>query len=216
MKILVTGFQPFGGEHMNPALEAVRRLPDTIAGAQVVKAELPVVFGRDGEVLRAAVAEQRPDVCLCIGQAGGRTHITPEFVGINYAHARIPDNDGNQPLAQPIVEGGPDAYFTLLPVHAMVDRMRAAGVPAAVSYTAGTYCCNEMLYTVLHLCATVYPEMRGGFIHVPYATEQAARLGDGAPSMSIDTMVKGLTLAIETCVEVERGDIVGTVGGTEQ
>ena len=167
MKILVTGFEPFEGAAINPALEAVRRLPDTIAGASIVRAELPVVFGKDIEVLRAAVAEHEPDVTLCIGQAGGRTHITPEFVGINYAHARIPDNEGNQPLAQPIVEGGPDAYFTTLPVHAMVEKMRAAGIPAAVSYTAGPFCCNEMLYAVLHLCATEYPAMRGGFIHVP-------------------------------------------------
>lgn len=215
MKILVTGFEPFDGASINPALEAVRRLPGTVAGAEVVKAELPVVFGRDREVLAAAVAEHRPDVVVCIGQAGGRTHVTPEFVGINYAHARIPDNDGNQPLAQPIVEGGPDAYFTKLPVHAMVERMRAAGIPAAVSYTAGTFCCNEMLYAVLHLCATAYPAMRGGFIHVPYATEQAASMGEGTASMPVETMVEGLTLALQAIVEHPEGDVVGASGGTE-
>lgn len=214
MKILVTGFEPFEGATINPALEAVRRLPDTIAGASIVRAELPVVFGKDIEVLRTAVAEHEPDVTLCIGQAGGRTHITPEFVGINYAHARIPDNEGNQPLAQPIVDGGPDAYFTTLPVHAMVEKMRAAGIPAAVSYTAGTFCCNEMLYAVLHLCATEYPAMRGGFIHVPYATEQAAPLAEGTASLPIETMVAGLICAIEAIVEHPEGDIVG-VGGRE-
>lgn len=214
MKILVTGFEPFEGAAINPALEAVRRLPDTIAGASIVRAELPVVFGKDIEVLRAAVAEHEPDVTLCIGQAGGRTHITPEFVGINYAHARIPDNEGNQPLAQPIVEGGPDAYFTTLPVHAMVEKMRAAGIPAEVSYTAGTFCCNEMLYAVLHLCATEYPAMRGGFIHVPYATEQAAPLAEGTASLPIETMVAGLTCAIEAIVEHPEGDVVGA-GGRE-
>lgn len=215
MKILVTGFEPFGGAAINPALEAVRRLPDAVAGAEVVKAELPVVFGRDQEVLAAAVAEHAPDAVVCIGQAGGRTHITPEFVGINYAHARIPDNDGNQPIAQPIAADGPDAYFTTLPVHAMVERMRAAGIPAAVSYTAGTYCCNEMLYAVLHMCATAYPGMRGGFIHVPYATEQAASMAEGTASLPVETMVRGLACALEAIVEHPEGDIVGAAGGTE-
>ena len=215
MKILVTGFEPFDGAIINPALEAVKRLPETVAGAEVVKVELPVVFGREREVLSAAVAEHKPDAVVCIGQAGGRTHITPEFVGINYAHARIPDNEGNQPLAQPIVAGGPDAYFTKLPVHAMVEHMRAAGIPAAVSYTAGTFCCNEILYTVLHLCATEYPAMRGGFIHVPYATEQVAHMAEGTASLPVETMVAGLTLALEAIVEYPEGDATGVGGGSE-
>ena len=214
MRILVTGFEPFGSATMNPALEAVHRLPATVAGAEVVTVKIPVVFGRDREALGAAVAELRPDACVCIGQAGGRTHIAPEFVGINYAHARIPDNAGNQPLARPIVEGGPDAYFTTLPVHAMAAHMREAGIPAAVSYTAGTFCCNELLYGLLHLCATEYSAMRGGFIHVPYATEQAAELGDETPSMSVDMMARGLTLALEAIVAHPEGDIAGA-GGTE-
>lgn len=212
MKILVTGFEPFGGATMNPALEAVRRLPATVAGAEVVTVKIPVVFGRDIEALGAAVAELRPDACVCIGHARGRTHITPEFVGINYAHAHIPDNAGNQPLARPIVEGGPDAYFTTLPVHAMAAHMKEAGIPAAVSYTAGTFCCNELLYGLLHLCATEYPAMRGGFIHVPYATEQAAELGDGTPSMSVDMMVRGLTLALEAIIAHPEGDIAAADG----
>lgn len=215
MKILVTGFEPFDGASINPALEAVRRLPETVAGAEVVKVELPVVFGREREVLAHAVAEHRPDAVVCVGQAGGRTHITPEFVGINYAHARIPDNEGNQPVAQPIVPDGPDAYFTTLPVHAMVERMRAAGVPAAVSYTAGTFCCNEILYAVLHLCATEYPAMRGGFIHVPYAIEQVAHMAEGTASLPVETMVAGLTLALEAVVEHPEGDIAGVGGGSE-
>lgn len=216
MNILVAAFEPFGGERMNPALEAVRRLPGTVGGARLIKVQLPVAFGRDAETLREAVAAHAPDVCLCVGQAGGRDCVTPEFVGINYIHARIPDNDGKQPIAEPVIAGAPAAYFSSLPVHAMARKMGEAGIPAAVSYSAGTYCCNEVLYAVLHLCATDYPQMRGGFIHVPYAPEQAARKGDGAPAMSIDTMVEGLVLAIEACVEIGHGDIVDAVGGTER
>lgn len=167
MRILVTGFEPFGGATMNPALEAVRRLPATVAGAEVVTVKIPVVFGRDIEALGAAVAELRPD-----------------------------------------------AYFTTLPVHAMAAHMKGAGIPAAVSYTAGTFCCNDLPYGLLHLCATEHPAMRGGFIHVPYATEQAAELGDGTPSMSVDMMVRGLTLALEAIIAHPEGDIAAA-GGTE-
>lgn len=142
-RMLVTGFQPFGGATMNPAWEAVRRLPDTIGGAEVVKVEIPVVFGRASAAVDAAIEANRPDIVLCVGQAGGRCKITPEFVGINYIDARIPDNEGNQPLAKRVVEDGPDAYFSTLPVRAMAQAMNDAGVPAAVSFTAGTYVCNE-------------------------------------------------------------------------
>lgn len=216
MKILVTGFEPFGGACMNPAWEAVRLLPDTVAGAAVVKQELPVVFGRDIEVLHAAVERERPDAVVCVGQAGGRAQITPEFVGINYAHARIPDNAGNQPVARPIVEDGPDAYFSTLPVHAMVAAMRAAGIPAAVSYTAGTFCCNEVLYAALHLAATAYPQMRAGFIHVPFASEQAADRTDAVASLPVKTMTAGLVCALEAIVAHPAGDVVDAGSGTEQ
>lgn len=216
MKVLVTGFEPFGGESVNPALEAVRRLPDIIAGAQVVTAELPVAFGRDVEVLREAVAEHVPDVCVCVGQAGGRPSVTPEFVGINYIHAPIPDNDGKQPIAQQVIEGAPAAYFSSLPVHAIAGRMGESGIPAAVSYSAGTFCCNEVLYALMHLCATDYPQMRGGFIHVPYTPEQAARKDADVPSLPIDTAVRALSIALETCVEIPLGDIADAASGTEQ
>ena len=124
-RMLVTGFQPFGGATMNPAWEAVRRLPDTIGGAEVVKVEIPVVFGRASAAVDAAIEANRPDIVLCVGQAGGRCKITPEFVGINYIDARIPDNEGNQPLAKRVVEDGPDAYFSTLPVRAMAQAMPA-------------------------------------------------------------------------------------------
>lgn len=213
MKILVTGFEPFGGEKINPALEVVQRLPETIAGAEVVKVQIPVVFGEDVAAVKAAVESCDPDIVLCVGQAGGRTHITPEFVGINYVDARIPDNAGNQPVAEAIVEGAPEAYFTKLPVRAMVARMKEAGIPAAVSYTAGTFCCNEVMYGLLHLIATEHPEIRGGFLHVPYAPEQAVDLSATTPSMTVDMMVKGITLGLEAAVE--NVEDTGAGSGTE-
>ena len=135
--VLVTGFQPFGGEAMNPAWEAVRALPGAIGGAEVVKAEVPVAFGRGFAEVEHAMRECSPDLVLCIGQAGGRAKLTPEYVGINCMDARIPDNDGNQPLAQRIEEDGPDAYFSTLPVRAMAKAMNDAGIPAEVSFTSG-------------------------------------------------------------------------------
>lgn len=209
-KILVTGFQPFGGESMNPAWEAVRRLPDTIGDATVTKVEVPVVFGRGPEAVERAVEEVEPDLVLCVGLAGGRAKITPEFVGINYADARIPDNDGCQPVAERIVDGGPDAYFATLPVKAMVQAMREAGVPAEVSYTAGTYVCNDVMYSLLHTLATRHPGVRGGFLHVPYATEQATHLPASTPSMSVDDMARGIAVALEAALTHEKDVDVAT------
>ncbi len=209
-KILVTGFQPFGGESMNPAWEAVRRLPDTIGDAAVTKVEVPVVFGRGPEAVERAVEEVEPDLVLCVGQAGGRAEVTPEFVGINYADARIPDNDGYQPVAERIVDGGPDAYFATLPVKAMVQAMQKAGVPAEVSYTAGTYVCNDVMYSLLHTLATRHPGVRGGFLHVPYATEQATHLPASTPSMSVDDMARGIAVALEAALTHEKDVDVAT------
>ncbi len=211
--ILVTGFQPFGGERMNPAWEAVKRLPDAIADATVVKAEIPVVFGKAPEAVEAAIKEAQPDIVLCIGQAGGRAKITPEFVAINYADARIPDNDGNQPIAERIEPEGPAAYFATLPVKAMVQAMNEAGIPAEVSYTAGTYVCNDVMYELLHMLACRYPGVRGDFLHVPYATEQAAHLPSGTPSMEIETMVKGITVALEAALAHDE-DLAIATGST--
>lgn len=209
-KILVTGFQPFGGESMNPAWEAVRRLPDTIGDAAVTKVEVPVVFGRGPEAVERAVEEVEPDLVLCVGQAGGRAKVTPEFVGINYADARIPDNDGCQPIAERIVDGGPDAYFATLPVKVMVQAMREASVPAEVSYTAGTYVCNDVMYSLLHTLATRHPGVRGGFLHVPYATEQATHLPASTPSMSVDDMARGIAVALEAALTHEKDVDVAT------
>lgn len=200
MKLLVTGFEPFGGQATNPSFEAVCRLPNVIAGAQVLKLQVPVVFGTGADTVLAAVDEHVPDLVLCVGQAGGRSCITPEFVGINCIDARIPDNAGNQPRNQRIVANGPDAFFSTVPVHAMASACVSAGIPAEVSYSAGTFCCNELLYRLLFHLAARHPKTRAGFIHVPYSTEQAATMSGAAPSMSLDDMTRGLEVMIETAL----------------
>ncbi len=209
-KILVTGFEPFGGETINPAWEAVRALPSVIDGAEVVKVEIPVVFGRAPAAVEAAVERESPNLVLCVGQAGGRAKITPEFVGINCADGRIPDNDGYQPAGEKIEPDGPDAYFATLPVKAMAQAMSEAGIPADVSYTAGTYVCNDVMYALLHALSTRHPGVRGGFLHVPYATEQATHLPAATPSMSIPTMTEGLRVALSAALAHEQDVVVPT------
>lgn len=211
--ILVTGFQPFGGEKINPAWEAIRVLPDSIVGSKVIKLQIPVVFGIGADVVSTAIDHINPDIVLCVGQAGGRAKITPEFVGINYRDARIPDNDGNQPHAQRIVEDGPDAYFATLPVRAMTEAMNEAGIPAALSYTAGTYVCNDVMYSMLHVLATKYPDARGAFMHVPFATEQATKKPVNTASLPIEVMARGLEVALAVAVK-HKIDVTSESTGT--
>lgn len=213
MKILITGFDPFGGESVNPAFEAVKLLPDTIAGAQIIKQEVPTEFGRAGEVLEAAMNASKPDVVICIGQAGGRSAITPEKVGINIMDGRIPDNAGYQPVDVTIRKDGETAYFTSLPVKAMVQKMKDAGIPAALSYTAGSYVCNYLMYTLLYLIDKKFPSVRGGFIHVPYAMEQVVNKPLGTPSMDLHQIARGLEKAVEAIVEND-SDIAVNMGTT--
>ena len=153
MKVLLTGFDPFGGESVNPAFEAIKLLPDTIAGAEIVKVEIPTEFTRSISCVEAAIKEHNPDVVIDVGQAGGRACVTVEKVGINLADARIPDNAGEQPSDEPLQADGPTAYFATIPVKAMVQNVREHGLPCHVSFTAGTYVCNCVMYNVLHLCA---------------------------------------------------------------
>lgn len=206
MKILLTGFDPFGGETVNPAFEAVKLLPDAIAGAQIIKLEIPTQFHRAGEILEDAMKTHRPDVVICVGQAGGRAAITPEKVAINLMDARTPDNAGYQPADVPIRADGSTAYFTSLPVKAMVQRMREAGIPAAVSYTAGTYVCNTVLYTLLYLIDREFPGVWGGFIHVPYAMEQVIDKPLGTPSMDLHQIARGLEKAVEAVAEIRQNE----------
>ena len=192
MKILVTGFDPFGGDKINPAYEAVKLIPAKVAGAEIIKEEVPTVFGKCGDVLENLVEKYKPDAVLCVGQAGGRSVMSIEKLAVNLAEARIPDNEKQQPSDEAIVEGGPLAYFSKLPVKAIVKTIKEQGIPSSISYTAGTYVCNYIMYRLLHLIDSKYPTMRGGFIHVPFVSAQVLDRPEGTPSMSAETIAKGL------------------------
>lgn len=196
MNILVTAFDPFGGESVNPAQQAVERLADIIGDAKINKLIIPTVFGKAAENAIAQMDLLRPDAVICVGQAGGRKAVTPERVAINVMDANIKDNIGQQPVDEPIVADGPAAYFSTLPVKAMVQAIRDAGLPGEVSNSAGTFVCNSLLYSVLHHAALHMPETRAVFVHVPYIPEQVAGK-DGVASMPLDDIVRALSAAIE-------------------
>ena len=196
MKILVTGFEPFGEEVINPSLEAIKKLDNEIMGAEIIKLKLPTVFGKSIDILENALEKEKPDVVISIGQAGGRDKITVERVAINISDARIPDNKGNKPIDEIIFEDVENAYFSNLPIKKIVEEMKKENIPAAISNTAGTYVCNHIMYGLLYNIDKKYPKMKGGFIHIPYIPEQV--IEKNAPSMSLENIVKGINIAIET------------------
>ena len=212
MKILVSGFDPFGGEKINPAIEAVKLLSDEIKGNEVIKIEIPTVIGKSVDKLKEKIKEVKPDVVISVGQAGGREDITVERVAINVDDCRIKDNEGNQPIDEKIAEDGPDAYLLTLPIKAIVENIKSANIPASVSNTAGTFICNHVAYGMAHLRATEYPNMRTGFIHIPFLPEQVLNKAHTA-SMSLDTIVKALEKAIEAVIDNDE-DIKVTGGKT--
>lgn len=201
MKILVTGFDPFGGESTNPSWEAVKLLPDNINGAEIIKMEIPTVFSKAGNLVIEKIEELNPDAVISIGQAGGRATITPEFIGINFVNARIPDNEGEEPIGN-ISEYGIDGIFSTLPVERMVERMKEENIPASISYTAGTFVCNHVLYSVLEYIKTNKLNIRSGFIHVPYTPSQVLDKPSNTPFMDLNLIVQGLKVSIEEVVEV--------------
>ncbi|MEB2303283.1 pyroglutamyl-peptidase I [Citrobacter braakii] len=210
--VLITGFEPFGGESVNPSWEVVSGLDNAIiGGCRVIARQLPCVFGESLAVLNGAIDALSPSLVLAVGQAGGRTDITVERVAINVDDARIADNQGQQPVDVPIVADGPAAWFSSLPIKAMVVAMRNAGIPASVSQTAGTFVCNHVMYGLLHKLRDVLA-VKGGFIHIPYLPQQAAQ-HPGAPSMAADTVRRALEVAIATALQVE-SDIAVTGGAT--
>ncbi len=193
-KLLITGFEPFGGEEINPSWEAVLRLDDEIGGYELTKLCLPVVFGEAAEKVKRAAEELLCDVIICVGQAGGRSAVTPELVGINLRHGNIPDNSGNQPQDEEIITGGDKAYFSTLPVRKMAEAVNSAGIPSQVSYSAGAYVCNDVLYSLLaHFENT---KTRVAFIHIPYCKEQNKEQNK-EPSMEIESIIRALTVAIK-------------------
>jgi pyroglutamyl-peptidase len=198
-RILLTGFEPFGGEIINPSWEAVHALHGKrLAGHLVVSAQLPTEFAASLRLLKRLEREVRPVILLGVGQAGGRRQLSLERVAINLQDARIPDNAGVQPIDEPVVAGAPAAYFSTLPIKAMQAALQGAGLPAEISQTAGTYVCNHVAYAMLHLAAR-RRGMRAGFIHIPYLPQQAAHLR-GAASMSQSDVERGLILALRTAI----------------
>lgn len=193
-KLLLTAFTPFDGERINPALEAVKLVKDKIGNLLIVKLEVPTVFGKSIDTVREAIEREKPDFVLSIGQAGGRAEITPERVAINLNDARIPDNEGNQPIDEPVFPDGENAYFSTLPVKAMVEAIRKEGLPSSLSNSAGTYVCNHLMYGVLYYLDK-RPSMKAGFIHVPYIPEQTKNKKE-MPALELSEIVRGLEAAI--------------------
>ena len=200
LTVLLTGFAPFGGEQVNPSWQAGSALHGTrIAGHRVVSRELPVAFGDSLKTLRSALREIQPALVICVGQAGGRAQLSLERVAINVDDARIPDNTGQQPVDLPVIDGGPAAYFSTLPIKAMREALMAAGFPAEVSQTAGTYVCNHVFYGLMH-ALRARRSVRAGFIHIPYSPAQAA-LHPGAPSIAVETVTAALRLATQVALK---------------
>ena len=190
-KLLITGFEPFGKDTINPSWEAVSRLEDTIGDYELTKLQVPVIFGTATQRVLEAARKLGPDAILCIGQVGGRSAVTPEVVGINLRDASMEDNAGNRPIDQPVVPEGPTAYFASIPVRKIADAVKSAGIPCTLSYSAGAYVCNDLFYALRHHYEGT--KTRTGFIHVPCLPEQAK---EGMPSMQLDTIVQALGIAI--------------------
>jgi pyroglutamyl-peptidase len=208
--VLLAGFEPFGGGKLNPSQEIARALDArVIAGRRVVGAVLPCVFGASVTELRRLLRAHRPELVICIGQAGGRAGITPERVAINLDDARIADNAGRRPIDRPVVRGGPVAYWSTLPVKAIVAAVRRRGIPASVSQTAGTFVCNHVFYGLMRALAR-RRGVRGGFVHVPFLPGQAA---GGQPSLPLATMIEAVAIAVETAL-LRRTDVREHGGAT--
>ena len=201
MKILVTAFEPFGGEALNSSREALTLADKKTAGADIVKLILPVVFGESARLLERAVQREAPDAVLCLGEAGGRDCITPERVAINLEDARIPDNAGVQPTDRPVEPGGPDACFTTLPVKQMARAIREAGLPASVSLSAGSFVCNHLMYRLLRFCQKELLDIPAGFMHLPLLTAQAAAKTPPLPGFEAEDLARGIEAAIEAIAQ---------------
>lgn len=212
MKILVTGFDPFGGEKINPAIESVKKLPNEIAGVKIIKLEIPTVCHQSLKVIDDAIKEHDPEVILSVGQAGGRSDITVERIGINIDDCRILDNAGQQIIDEPVFKDGPAAYFVNIPIKAIVAKIQEHQIPASVSNSAGTFVCNHVTYGVRHIIETKYPGKRSGFIHIPFLPQQVIDKKN-MPSMALETIVEGLVAAIEAIIETKE-DLKITGGAT--
>lgn len=191
--LLLTAFEPFGGEDRNAALDAVQSVPDRVGDLRIARLTVPTAFGTSVDTVMAAIAREQPDAVLMVGQAGSRGKLTPERRAVNRMHARIPDNAGIQPQEQPIVPGGPEEYYVNLDAEELAQAIRAAGVPAEVSDDAGSFVCNQLLYSVLHWLKTNKLAIPAGFLHVPRTNEQTS---GKQPSLPLSQIVDGLLAVI--------------------
>lgn len=212
MKILVTGFEPFDNEKINPAWEAVKKLPNNLEDIEVLKFKIPTAFINSYEVLFKLIDENQPDAVLCIGQASGRFDFTIERVAINIDDARIPDNNGFQPIDKPIFSDGENGLFSTLPIKAMVAELNKNNIPASVSNTAGTFVCNHIMYALLYYIKKHNLNIRGGFIHVPYIREQIINK-KSTPYMELSTIVEALKISIKTIQKYKKD--ISVSGGLE-
>ncbi|HBG91734.1 pyroglutamyl-peptidase I [Lactobacillus acetotolerans] len=202
MKILVTGFNPFATDKVNPAIEVVKKLPEEIAGAEIIKLEIPTEFIKCTEITHQVILEKKPDYILSIGQAGGRFAVTPEKVAINLDDGKMPDNAGYRPLNHKIRKDGQTAYFTELPVKAIVQAIKNAGLPSYVSTSAGTYVCNHIMYQVQYFIDKEFPNLKAGFIHIPFLPNQIINRPN-SPSLSLIDDIRAITIAIETIINYD-------------
>ena len=211
-KVLVTCFEPFGGEDINPSQMAVTQLPAEMDGIKVVKQVIPTVYNKSIDTLYEVLKREIPDAVICIGQAGGRPNLTVERVAINIDDAPIPDNEGNQPIDTPIFTDGPSAYFATLPIKAIVKNCNDIGIPATISNSAGTFVCNHLMYAACHYAELYQPKLKAGFVHIPFVPEQTTDKPT-MPSMSCVDIITGLKSFITTAMSVHED--VKITGGRE-
>ena len=214
MKVLITGFDKFGGESINPSNLCVNSLSDVIDNIEIKKITLPTVFKDSSRVLEENIKSFSPSIVICVGQAGGRSKITPERIAINIDDARIPDNIGNSPIDETIRKDGENAYFSTLPIKAIVDELNKNNIPSAISNTAGTFVCNHIMYESLYLASTKYPHIKAGFIHIPYIEEQILDKPN-MPYMKKEDIIVALELIIKTAVNYYDKEDTKVTGGLE-
>ena len=214
MRVLITGFDKFGGESINPSNLCVNSLPDVIDNIEIKKITLPTVFKDSSHVLEENIDSFSPNIVICVGQAGGRSKITPERIAINIDDARIPDNIGNSPIDETIRKDGENAYFSTLPIKAIVEELNKNNIPSAISNTAGTFVCNHIMYESLYLASTKYPHIKAGFIHIPFIEEQVLDKPN-MPFMKKEDIIIALELIIKTAVNYFDKEDTKITGGLE-
>lgn len=204
-KILITGFEPFGGATINPALEAVKLLDGVkLDGGEIVVCEVPVTRFKSIQTVINAIETHQPSAVITLGQASGRFGITPERIAVNIDDFRIPDNEGNQPIDEPIEEDGPNAYFTTLPIKAITQALQQKGIPCQISNSAGTFVCNHLFYGIQHFLRDT--DVAHGFLHIPLIPEQATSADQA--SMSLSCIINGLKITAQTIIDVKHDLVI--------